>query len=105
MQKRINTSDSPYCLLVIPLLVEKLPHPLVNRILVVDIDPALQQQRAMQRDQADSSQIKAIMAMQASREQRLRQADDIIDNNRDFDHLSKQVKALHQRYLILTQQR
>lgn len=95
---------SPYCLLVVPLLVENKLTDLCDRVLVVDVSPEQQLARTMQRDQADEAQVNAIMASQASREQRLAAADDVIDNN---GHHRGQVKAavaqLHDKYLQLSQ--
>ena len=57
------------------------------------------------RSALDEAQIRAIMAAQASREQRLAAADDVIDNSGTFEHLREQVDALHLRYSALAAQR
>ena len=85
----------------INLLIEKLPNPLVKRILVVDTPEELQIKRTQQRDQLNSEQIKSIMQSQASRQARLQVADDIIKNDQDVAHLMKQVLQLHRQYLHL----
>ncbi|GAA3546653.1 dephospho-CoA kinase [Zobellella aerophila] len=96
---------SPYCLLVVPLLVENNLTGLVQRVLVVDVDPELQLTRTMARDCADETQIKAIMAAQAGREQRLAAADDVLDNNApDKNALVAAIEALHRQYLALSAQ-
>lgn len=95
-------STSPYCLLVVPLLVENKLTGLCNRVLVVDVSPEVQLARTVKRDQAVEAQIRAIMAAQASREQRLAAADDVIDNNSpDQTGLQSEVMRLHQQYSAL----
>ncbi|WP_019933128.1 dephospho-CoA kinase [Oceanimonas smirnovii] len=97
-------STSPYCLLVVPLLVENQLTSLCHRVLVVDVSPDVQLTRTIKRDNSNEAQIRAIMAAQASREQRLAAADDIINNNSpDQAGLLKEVQRLHQYYLALAQ--
>lgn len=91
--------DAPYCIVVIPLLVETLPNPLIQRILVVDTPEPLQISRTMQRDGASSDAVKAIIASQAPRKERLEKADDIITNDNGLSQLQQQVEKLHQQYL------
>ncbi len=92
---------APYCMIVIPLLVESAANPLIQRILVVDVPRATQKQRLLQRDAATAEQVEQILAAQASREQRLAKADDIIDNSDNIEELKKQIKKLHHCYLEL----
>lgn len=97
-------STSPYCLLVVPLLVENQLTSLCHRVLVVDVSPETQLARTVKRDNANEAQIRAIMAAQASREQRLAAADDVINNNSpDQAGLLKEVQQLHQYYLTQAQ--
>lgn len=97
-QNQLSKIDAPYCIVVIPLLVENLPYPNIDRILVVDISEENALLRASKRDQSSPEQIKAIMQSQASREQRLAAADDIIDNNDQPAKLTKQVNDLNKIY-------
>ncbi|OXY83594.1 dephospho-CoA kinase [Oceanimonas doudoroffii] len=93
---------SSYCLLVVPLLVENNLTGLCNRVLVVDVSPETQLARTVKRDNADEAQIRAIMAAQASREQRLAAADDVLNNNSpDQAGLHAEVARLHREYLAL----
>ncbi len=102
MDHAARTTAAPYCILVIPLLLEANQRDLVDRILVVDCPAEVQRQRVMQRDQLTAADVDAIMHTQASREARLQAADDVIRNDSDGNHLVKQVEALHQQYLALT---
>ena len=101
MLSRANRAGGPYCILCIPLLVETDQSSAVDRVLVVDAPQALQIQRVMERDHLTIDEIKAIMHAQASREDRLEAADDVIMNASDMTKLAEQVNALHQKYLAL----
>lgn len=92
----------PYCIQVIPLLIETLPNPNIDRILVVDAPPALQVERALARDpQRTSAEILAIINSQATRQARLAAADDVIINDDDLSKLQTAVNSLHQKYIQL----
>ena len=96
--QRIRSLREPYCIAVIPLLVENYPHPLVQRVLVVDTPESIQIQRTMARDNCSAAAAQQIMHNQASRDARLRCAHDVITNDKDLPHLEKQVKQLHTVY-------
>lgn len=98
----LASADSPYALLVSPLLVESGQYQMTRRILVVDVPEALQIARTTLRDKVPEEQVKAILQAQAKREERLRHADDVITNDRDLAALHQQVDQLHQYYLTLT---
>lgn len=93
--------QAPYCLLAIPLLVERGGGYRLDRILVVDCPEQVQIERVMARDDLTASEVEAIMKTQAPREARLRAADDIISNATDIDAVRAQVANLHQAYLAL----
>lgn len=94
-------AESPYAILVSPLLIESGQHSLTQRILVVDAPEQLQLQRTMSRDQASEEQVRAILLAQAKREERLRHADDVLVNDRDLTWLRSEVERLHHFYLTL----
>jgi dephospho-CoA kinase len=99
---RVDSSPAPYVLLVVPLLVETGGYRgLVQRVLVVDCDEELQVTRAMRRGGLSEQQARAILASQATREQRLDAADDVITNNAGLAELADQVRQLHTRYLAM----
>ncbi|WP_336269026.1 MULTISPECIES: dephospho-CoA kinase [Vreelandella] len=95
---QLKTQGAPYVLLVSPLLFESGQNSLANRAVVVDVPQALQLSRTQQRDGVSESQVHAILAAQLSREQRLAQADDVIDNSGDHASMMEQVVRLDQRY-------
>lgn len=95
--ERLSTT-SPYVLLVSPLLFESGQNSLVHRTLIVDVPEEEQITRTLARDKVSEKQVRAILAAQLSREERLSRADDIIDNSHGFEHTRQQVSALDQRY-------
>lgn len=100
----LANAASPYALLVSPLLIESGQHKFTQRVLVVDVPEELQLQRTVARDNNSPEQVKAIMAAQASREQRLACADDVIVNDGTLEHLHQQIDALHRKYLALAEE-
>lgn len=107
-QTLIEAERAPgsYLVFVVPLLVESGRwKDRVDRVLVVDCSEALQRERVMRRSQLPAEQVRAIMASQASREQRLAVADDVIVNDQPLDVLGQAVAALHQRYLAMASAR
>lgn len=93
-------ADAPYQLLVIPLLFESPRYlPLVQRVLAVDCDEATQIRRVMARSQLDEAEVKRIMAAQTPREERVRRADDVLENDENLQKLAKKIELLHKKYL------
>ncbi|MFW2178452.1 MULTISPECIES: dephospho-CoA kinase [unclassified Moraxella] len=103
-QQLLKDSQSPYTILVAPLLLEGAEAGLASlcdRVMVVDTTEALQLERASQRDGQDQAKIKHIMANQLSREARLAKADDVVENNGSLEALYLQLASFHQRYLAM----
>jgi len=96
---------SRYVILESPLLFETNQHRLVDRTLVVDVSPEIQLERAISRDGGSEATIKAIMDSQISREDRISLADDIIDNEQNFQSVQTQLKKFHQNYLDLAKKK
>lgn len=101
VQARIQSCQSPYLMIVHPLLIERPPTYPVHRMVVVDCDESTQLTRAAARDNSAPEAIQAIMATQCSRAERLKQADAIIHNeiNDSLTTLSSQVAQVHQQCL------
>ena len=100
--EQIQQLHSAYCILVVPLLVEKGWYTMVNRVLVIDAPVELQRDRVKQRNGYSNSQIDAIMRQQASRQQRLAHADDVIVNDGPLAQIATDVLNLHQKYQQLS---
>jgi dephospho-CoA kinase len=100
----INTfeqSGHPYCLIVIPLLVETGQQDRYDHIVVVDVAVETQIKRLQSRDGGTVDDAKKILNSQASRDDRLAIADDVITNNGDISGINKQVNDLHDALLKL----
>ncbi|VAW80723.1 Dephospho-CoA kinase [hydrothermal vent metagenome] len=100
-----DAANTPYCLLVIPLLVETRSEYALDRILVVDAPTEKQFERIATRDHLPHREIKAILDSQAGREQRLAIADDVILNDGGLDHLKAEVTRLDRQYRQLADTR
>ena len=92
---------TPYCLVGIPLLTGRSGHGYLDRVLVVDCPEEIQVARVMSRDKLTASEVAAIMGSQASRQERLAIADDVVTNTSDLTAIHAQVDILHDRYLEL----
>lgn len=94
-------AESPYAILVSPLLIESGQSTMTERILVIDVPQSVQIERTLRRDGISEQQLQAILKAQASREERLRHADDVLVNDRDLAWLHSEVERLHHFYLTL----
>jgi dephospho-CoA kinase len=100
--RQIERATGVYTMLVVPLLVESGRwRDRVDRLLVVDCPTDTQIERVMARSHLPREQVLAILAAQATREQRLASADDVIDNGGTADELVPQVTALARVYARL----
>lgn len=97
--KLCQEATSDYVVMAVPLLIESGSYrDRCHRICVVDCAPETQIARVRARNNLDEAQIRAIMATQASRAERLAAADDVIDNNGDLATLERQVDQLDRLY-------
>lgn len=104
IEEALAEAKSTYCILSIPLLLETNQQNRVDRVLVVDCPVDLQIERAIGRDNLSPDEVQRILNAQASREQRLSAADDILNNCSTIEELDKQVEKLHNFYLTLSEQ-
>jgi dephospho-CoA kinase len=103
LQDLTSKQDLPgYVIIVVPLLIEADYDGLIDRILVVVADEKARIQRIQQRDNRSMGEIRSIIDNQVNDEKRLKQADDIIENNSNIKNLGSQIKALHKKYKHLS---
>ena len=95
----IRNTKSNYCIIVVPLIFETNSSKIYDRILVIDCDVDVQISRTSKRDNQAKSDIENIINKQATREQRLSIADDVIVNNGSLDLLRMEVLKIHKKYL------
>jgi dephospho-CoA kinase len=94
-----DAQRAPYVILDVPILVESGMDALVERILVVDASEQTRIRRLMSRDGVSEALARQMLAAQATREERLACADDVIANEGSLDELHTAVARQHRRYL------
>lgn len=95
LKAKVDANKAPWVLLVIPLLAETWPdYAWVDRVLVIDVPESVQLQRLMQRDGVDERLARKMLAAQASREERLKLANETIDNTGSMEALDARVREL-----------
>lgn len=99
--QQLAQADSPYAILVSPLLFETNQHELTQRTLLIDASEELQILRASQRDGQNEEQIKKIIAAQMPRLRKQQIADDIVLNDGHLDHLYQHLQPMHEKYLAM----
>ena len=103
MLERAEIATSPYVILVVPLYVETGQAYPCERVLLIDSPEQLQKARLTARDASKEDQIEQLLAAQATRQQRLTVADDVICNDGNPDQLRQAVEKIHHRYLHLAE--
>lgn len=99
MQGWKSACTTPYCVLMIPLLVKMGWKDLVHRLLVVDASEDDQLNRLTARDGIDAGLAQRMIAAQDTRQQRLDAADDVIRNTGSEGVLRVMVTQCHEAYL------
>lgn len=98
----LEQAQSPYAILVVPLLLETGAYrDVLDRVAVVDCDESRQIDRVKARSGLGEDEVRAIMATQIARKERLQHADDVLNNDSDINDLRAEVERMHERYLKL----
>lgn len=101
-EARIAAAREPYVIIAVPLLLETGAYSeRVDRVLVMDCAEEQQVARTVQRSAISADEVRAIMAAQLPRSERLARADDVLHNDADMAALRCQVEFLHGKYLTL----
>ena len=99
---QLSKDGVPYIVFVVPLLIESGSWiDLIDRLVVVDCPKELQIARVMQRSNLPREEIERILAAQASRDERLKHADMVIENQGSLKDLEAEVQGLHQKILLI----
>lgn len=101
MAQRIASAESPYSIIMVPLIFETNSMSAYDRILVIDCDQVMQLERAAFRDNNSNELIQKIIDSQCSREERLSIANDVIANNDSLENLKSRSLQMHNFYLGL----
>ena len=102
IEKQIKVAQAPYCVIEIPLLLDRSHFPYLNRVLLISCDEAIQIARVMARDHCSHHQALLILKSQPSNQARVDLADDIIINNNDISELEILIKKQHEIYQKLS---
>lgn len=95
----IKNSNSVYKIIMAPLIYETNSQDSYDKIVVVDCKEENQIIRASKRDNKTKNDIINIMKNQASSDERMSIADEVIKNDSSLDDLKKQVIKVHQKLL------
>ncbi len=101
IEHSLELTEGEYCVVVIPLLLEKKRTHFIDRILMVDCTEEEQIKRVTLRDQCSVSHVEAIVSTQISREKRLNLADDVIVNSGTMESIHEKIAILHEKYIKL----
>ena len=103
----IQTSliNYPYCLVIVPLLIETKSVKYFDKVLLVDTLENIQFERVSKRDSMSPTLLRKIIKIQATRSERLKYADDIIENNNEIGNLNEYINILHKKYLTLSKEK
>jgi len=104
VKNQIKLAPGTYCIVAIPLLVEThhLFKDIIHRTLVINTLPKLQQNRLAARDNLSIEKAQLMIQNQASIDEQLKLANDIIANNGNLDQLKAEALKLHQLYKKLS---
>jgi dephospho-CoA kinase len=102
-RRQSAVAGGDYQVIVVPLLVGSPLLQFVDRVLVVDCDENTQVERLLARDAESIQQARKIISAQASRDERLAIADDIISNNHGLAEIKQQVLLLDKKYRALAE--
>ena len=97
---RVRELNAPYCILVVPLLIETDFIKLVDKVLVVDAPDSRRVGWIQQRSKLSEDEIRNIIKSQTCRRERLTVADYVIENDGTVEDLEARVVELHQRILF-----
>jgi dephospho-CoA kinase len=93
-----QASNSPYCLIEIPLLRDRALYPYLNRVLLVEAETEQQIERLAIRDNSSKADALAILATQADASTLHKLADDILINSGSLEELREKIAGLHMQY-------
>lgn len=99
IKEQVDLCTTAYCIVEIPLLIDKKTYPYINKILLIDAPQGQQISRVMQRDQCSRKQALAILASQPEMSLRLKNADDVFVNDSGIEALKTAITHLHHKYL------
>ena len=96
IQSKLENSSSEYVILVSPLLFETDQHEFCNTTILIDSSMNSQVSRTSKRDSVSEDSVKKIISAQMSRDDRLKIAKIVINNDDSLEQLESNVKKVHE---------
>ena len=99
IQSKLENSSSEYVILVSPLLFETDQHEFCNTTILIDTSLNSQVSRTSKRDNVSEDSVKKIISAQMSRDDKLRIATIVINNDDSLEQLEINVRKVHENLL------
>ena len=96
IQSKLENSSSEYVILVSPLLFETDQHEFCNTTILIDSSFNSQVSRTSKRDSVSEDSVKKIISAQMSRDDKLKIAKIVINNDDSLEQLESNVKKVHE---------
>ena len=96
IQSKLENSSSEYVILVSPLLFETDQHEFCNTTILIDSSLNSQVSRTSKRDSVSEDSVKKIISAQMSRDDKLKIAKIVINNDDSLEQLESNVKKVHE---------
>ena len=96
IQSKLENSSSEYVILVSPLLFETDQHKFCNTTILIDSSLNSQVSRTSKRDSVSEDSVKKIISAQMSRDDKLKIAKIVINNDDSLEQLESNVKKVHE---------
>lgn len=97
IQSKLQSSTSEYVILVSPLLFETDQYDFCDLTILIDTSESSQITRTSKRDEVTEDSVKKIIQTQMSRENKLKLANIVINNDNTLEDLKKNVEKIHKR--------
>ena len=97
IQSKLQSSTSEYVILVSPLLFETDQYDFCDLTILIDTSESSQITRTSKRDEVTEDSVKKIIQTQMSRENKLKLAHIVINNDNTLEDLKKNVEKIHKR--------
>ena len=96
IQSKLENSSSEYVILVSPLLFETDQHEFCNTTILIDSSFNSQVSRTSKRDSVSEDSVKKIISAQMSRDDKLKIAKIVINNDDSLEQLESNIKKVHE---------
>lgn len=99
IQEKVQQCKSDYCIIEIPLHIDRNIYPYIKRVLLITAPIDVQIARVQERDHCSRDHALAILATQPDMDVRLQHADDVVINDKGLEELRVQIEQLHKKYV------